>query len=94
MRIVQASNGVTADEVVEIEALERFEISGYGGSDLTAAFDLLAGDTEVVRAVVLSDMAIQYPATPPPYEVFWLAVQAGAYAPSKPEYGILTVLKI
>ncbi|WP_375202319.1 DUF2201 family putative metallopeptidase [Hyphococcus sp.] len=94
VRIVQASNGVTADEVVEIEALERFEISGYGGSDLTAAFDLLAGDTEVVRAVVLSDMAIQYPATPPPYEVFWLAVQAGAYAPSKPEYGILTVLKI
>lgn len=94
VRILQASDGVTADEVVDIEALERFEISGYGGSDLTSAFDLLSGDPEVVRVVVLSDMAIQYPTAPPPYEVFWLAVQAGYYAPSQPKYGNFIALKI
>lgn len=94
VRIVQASDSVTADEIVEIEALERFEISGYGGSDLTAAFDMFAGDPEVMRVVVLSDMAIQYPADPPPYEVFWLAVHAGYYTPPKPKYGNYIVLKI
>ena len=94
VRIVQASDNVTADEVVDVELLERFEVRGYGGSDLTAAFDLLGADPDTERVIVLSDMAITYPQTPPPYEVIWLAVRCGYRPSARPAYGTFIALKI
>lgn len=94
VRIIQASDDVTADETVDIDSLERFEVRGYGGSDLTAAFDRLSEDPETERVIVLSDMAIRYPAEPPPYEVVWFATRSSYWTPAAPEYGTFIILNI
>ena len=94
VRIVQASDNVTADEIVDIELLERFEVRGYGGSDLTAAFELLGADPNTERVIVLSDMAIRYPETSPPFEVIWLAVRHGYRPSAMPTYGTFVALNM
>ena len=94
VRIIQASDDVTADETVDIDSLESFEVRGYGGSDLTAAFNRLSEDPDTERVIVLSDMAIRYPAEPPPYDVVWFAIRERYGTPVAPEYGTFIILNV
>jgi predicted metal-dependent peptidase len=71
IRLVQCDTVVTSDEVLSPTALAAYEISGYGGSDLTPALAALAEDARIAAVVVVTDGDISYPAEPLPYAVLW-----------------------
>jgi predicted metal-dependent peptidase len=90
VRLLQCDAEVTRDERVPPEALQRFELAGFGGSDLSAALNRLADDPEVEAAVVITDGEIDYPAEPMPYAVLWaLTAPADDF---DPPYGRVIVL--
>ena len=72
LHILQCDTEVTADDFVDIEKLDKYEISGYGGSDMSPAMLKLAEDPDVTSVLVITDGEIEYP--PPekiPYGVLW-----------------------
>lgn len=71
IRVVQCDTVVTSDETLSPAALAEYEISGYGGSDLTPALAALADDPRVSAAIVITDGDISYPAEAMPYAVLW-----------------------
>ena len=83
IRLVQCDTQVTADEVLTPSALAAYEVSGYGGSDLTPAMLALADDPRVTAAIVITDGDITYPAEPMPYAVLWILPPhaQGGFAP-------------
>jgi hypothetical protein len=86
VRIVQCDTSVTSDEIVSIDDLATYRVSGYGGSDMTPAMLHLAGDPETTAVVVITDGGIEYPHEPMPYEVLWVRYQ-DYYDDFHPEYG-------
>jgi predicted metal-dependent peptidase len=83
IRLVQCDTQVTSDEVLTPAALAAYEVSGYGGSDLTPAMLALADDPRVTAAIVITDGDITYPAEPMPYAVLWILPPhaPGGFAP-------------
>ena len=82
IRLVQCDTVVTSDEVLSPSELADYQISGYGGSDLTPALLALAEDPRVTAAVVVTDGDIVYPSEPVPYAVLWaLPRSAGSFQP-------------
>jgi predicted metal-dependent peptidase len=83
IRLVQCDTAVTSDEVLTPSALAAYEVSGYGGSDLTPAMLALADDPRVTAAIVITDGDITYPAEPMPYAVLWILPPhgQGGFAP-------------
>jgi hypothetical protein len=71
IRLVQCDTAVTSDEMLSPTELAEYEISGYGGSDLTAALTKLGADPRVTAAIVITDGDIAYPNDPMPYAVLW-----------------------
>jgi predicted metal-dependent peptidase len=71
IRLVQCDTVVTSDEVLSPSELADYQVSGYGGSDLTPALLTLAEDARVTAAVVITDGDIGYPSEPVPYAVLW-----------------------
>ena len=71
IRLVQCDTVVTSDEVLSPNELADYQVSGYGGSDLTPALLALAEDLRVTAAVVITDGDIGYPSEPVPYAVLW-----------------------
>ncbi len=71
IRIVQCDTVVTSDEVLSPSELADYQVSGYGGSDLTPALLTLAEDPRVTAAIVITDGDISYPGEPVPYAVLW-----------------------
>jgi predicted metal-dependent peptidase len=71
IRLVQCDTVVTSDEVLSPNELADYQVSGYGGSDLTPALLALAEDPRVTAAVVITDGDIGYPSEPVPYAVLW-----------------------
>ena len=71
VRIVQCDTAVTSDEIVMIDDLATYRVSGFGGSDMTPAMLHLANDPETV-VVVITDGEIGYPAESMPYFVLWV----------------------
>jgi predicted metal-dependent peptidase len=71
IRLVQCDTVVTSDEVLSPSELADYQVSGYGGSDLTPALLALAEDPRVTAAVVITDGDISYPSEPVPYAVLW-----------------------
>lgn len=71
VRILQCDTDVTADQMVTPEDLARFQVTGYGGSDMSPALARLARDPEVAAAVVITDGHISYPPHPMPCAVLW-----------------------
>jgi predicted metal-dependent peptidase len=61
IRLVQCDTVVTSDEVLSPSELANYQVSGYGGSDLTPALLTLAEDSRVTAAVVITDGDIGYP---------------------------------
>jgi predicted metal-dependent peptidase len=72
IRLVQCDTAVTSDELLTPSALAAYEVSGYGGSDLTPAMLALADDPRVTATIVITDGDITFPAEPMPYAVLWI----------------------
>lgn len=85
IRVIQCDTAVTSDERLSPGELAEYEVRGYGGSDLTAAFATLAEDPRVTAAVVITDGDIAYPTTPTPYAVLWAV--PGETTTFSPPYG-------
>jgi predicted metal-dependent peptidase len=86
VRLVQCDAEVTADELLDPDALAVHEIAGYGGSDLSPALLHLADDPNTRAAVVVTDGDIEYPRKAMHYEILWIVV-ASARAGFAPPYG-------
>jgi predicted metal-dependent peptidase len=86
VRLLQCDTGVTADDCVEPGDLARFQVTGYGGSDLSPAMLRLAEDGQVRAAAIITDGDIIYPPEPMPYEVLWV-LPPGASPGFQPPYG-------
>lgn len=85
IRIVQCDSAVTSDERLSPAELAEYQVKGYGGSDLTAAFAALVEDPRVTAAIIITDGDITYPREPVPYAVLW--VVPGATTTFEPPYG-------
>jgi predicted metal-dependent peptidase len=86
IRVIQCDTAVTSDEVLSPGALAAYQVSGYGGSDLTPAMALLAADPEVRAAAIITDGDVQVPPDPVPYAVLWV-LPPGRSAAFHPGYG-------
>lgn len=86
IRLVQCDAAVTGDEMLSPEALADYQISGFGGSDLTPAMRGLAEDARVTAALVITDGDIAFPPEEMPYDVLWV-ITSSAYASFNPPYG-------
>jgi len=90
VHILQCDVGVTSNVWVEPAELASFQVTGFGGSDMSPAMDELAEDAEVHAVLVLTDGYISYPADEPPYAVLWGLVDG--YSGFTPPYG--TVVQV
>jgi len=72
VHLVQCDTEVGRDEVLAPAEVSRWQVTGYGGSDLTPAMNRLAEDPQVTAAVVLTDGDVTYPESPVPYGVLWV----------------------
>ena len=86
VRLVQCDTAVTADDSIDPAQLESFQITGYGGSDLSPAMAHLASDPAVRAAIVITDAEIDYPQVAPPYSVLWV-LPLNASPEFAPTYG-------
>ena len=85
IRLVQCDTVVTSDEILSPSELADYQVSGYGGSDLTPALLALAKDHRVSAAVVITDGDIGYPSEPVSYAVLWALPHSRAAF--QPPYG-------
>ncbi len=86
IRLVQCDAAVTGDEMLSPEALANYQISGFGGSDLSPALRSLAEDVRVTAALVITDGDIAFPPEEMPYDLLWV-VTANAAQNFNPPYG-------
>lgn len=91
VRLVQCDAAVTADAFVEPSDLARFEIGGYGGSDLTPALGHLADDAHTRAVLVLTDGDVGIPPQQPPFDVLWVLPRPSATG-FAPPYGRVVVM--
>jgi predicted metal-dependent peptidase len=91
IRLIQCVVGVTSDETFSPGELAEYEISGYGGSDMTPAMAALAEDPRVSAAVIITDGEISYPSDPVPYAVLWALPRPAASF--EPPYGRVVIMQ-
>lgn len=92
IRLIQCDTAVTGDQLLSPAEVADYQISGYGGSDLTPALRYLAEDPNVKAVLVLTDGDVAYPRDPMPYDVLWVLPAWGA--PSfQPPYGALLTMQ-
>jgi predicted metal-dependent peptidase len=87
IRLVQCDTVVTSDAVLSPSELADYQVSGYGGSDLTPALLALVEDPRVTAALVITDGDIAYPSEPVPYAVLWALPRSKATF--HPRYGLV-----
>jgi predicted metal-dependent peptidase len=92
VRLLQCDVSVTSDEILSPTELAQFQVTGFGGSNLTPAMELLAADPQVRAAAVITDGDIQFPAEPMPYAVLWVLAPARS-AGFAPAYGRVVVME-
>ena len=86
VRLVQCDAAVTSDAIAEPADLVRRRLDGWGGTDLTPAFEHLADDPGVQAVVALTDGELVPPDTPPPWALAWL-LPPGASPSFAPPHG-------
>jgi predicted metal-dependent peptidase len=91
IRLLQCDVAVTSDEAVSPTELAHYRVTGFGGSDLTPAMELLAADPQVTAAAIITDGEIQFPAEPMPYAVLWVLPPAHSAA-FQPGYGRIVLM--
>jgi predicted metal-dependent peptidase len=91
VRLLQCDVAVTGDETLSPTELAQYQVTGFGGSDLTPAMELLAADPQVRAAAIVTDGDIQFPAGPMPYAVLWVLppTRSAGFAPC---YGRIVVM--
>ena len=92
VRLLQCDTSVTGDETLSPMELANYQITGYGGSDLTPAMERLADDPGVRAAIVITDGDIAYPLEQMPYQVLWV-LTPGASAGFQPPYGRIVMMQ-
>ena len=91
VRLLQCDVSVTSDELRSPSELADFQVTGYGGSDLTPAMTRLAADPDVRAAAIITDGEIQFPPEPMPYAVLWV-LPPGRSAAFQPSYGRVVMM--
>src|SRR5262249_39629174 len=92
VHLIQCDTDVGSDEILAPVEISRWQVTGYGGSDLTPAMQRLAEDPEVGAAIVLTDGDIAYPEEPVPYGVLWVLPAWKDAQAFSPRYGkVLTM---
>lgn len=86
VHLLQCDEEVTGDRWIQPDEMTDYEITGFGGSDMTPGIIHLSNNPEVEAALVLTDGAIDYPAEKPPFAVLWCLLGECAYNFSPP-YG-------
>ncbi len=86
IRMVQCDSEVKSDEVLSPADLAEYEVSGFGGSDLSPAMLALAADPHVTAAVIVTDGDIEYPPCSMPYRVLWILPARASFSPP---YGVV-----
>jgi predicted metal-dependent peptidase len=86
VRVVQCDTEITADAILTPDELATFQVSGFGGSNLSPAMLALADDPRVTAAVIVTDGDIEYPREAMPYRVLWVLPARGAFSPP---YGVV-----
>lgn len=92
IRLLQCDAAVTGDELLSPNALARYQVSGYGGSDLTPAMERLADDPQIRAAAIITDGDIVYPKDPMPYDVLWV-LPPGSSPGFRPGYGRIVFMQ-
>jgi predicted metal-dependent peptidase len=87
VHLIQCDTDVGSDEVLAPAEVARWQVTGYGGSDLSPALRRLAEDPDVAAAVVLTDGDIAYPDEPMPYNVLWVLPAWKRPEDFSPRYG-------
>lgn len=90
IRLVQCDTVVTSDEMLSPGELADYQVSGYGGSDLTPALMTLAEDPRVTAAVVITDGDISYPSEGVPFAVLWALPRSSSSF--QPPYGRIVTM--
>jgi predicted metal-dependent peptidase len=86
IRLLQCDADVTGDDRLSPTELTRFQVNGYGGSDLSPALMRLAADPQVKAAAVITDGDIAFPDEPLPFDVLWILTPGGS-STFQPRYG-------
>jgi predicted metal-dependent peptidase len=86
IRLVQCDAAVTNDELLSPEALANYQVSGFGGSDLTPAMREMAEDGRVTAVLVITDGDIAFPPEEMPYDVLWVLTPSASIN-FRPPYG-------
>jgi predicted metal-dependent peptidase len=87
VHLIQCDTAVGRDEILTPAEVASWQVSGFGGSDLTPALLRLAEDPEVSAAIVLTDGDIEYPQEPLPYRVLWVLPASRNALDFTPRYG-------
>ena len=90
VHMIQCDSQVKADAVLSPDELATYQVSGFGGSDLTPAMRALAEDPRVSAAVIVTDGDIAYPADEMPYQVLWVLPAPGTFSPP---YGAVVTME-
>lgn len=91
IRLLQCDVAVTSDETLSPTELAQYQVTGFGGSDLTPAMELLAADPQIRAAAIITDGDIQFSASPMPYAVLWV-LPPNRSAGFSPGYGRIVVM--
>jgi predicted metal-dependent peptidase len=92
VRLLQCDTDITGDDLVAPMDLSRFQVTGYGGSDLTPAMMRLAEDNQVRAVAVITDGDIAFPAEAMPYDVLWV-LPPSASPGFRPPYGQVVMMQ-
>jgi predicted metal-dependent peptidase len=87
VHLIQCDTEVGSDEVLAPAEMAQWQVTGYGGSNLSPAMLRLAENAEVSAAIVLTDGEIDYPETPLPYNVLWVLPPGRNLQEFTPRYG-------
>jgi predicted metal-dependent peptidase len=90
IRMIQCDSEVKSDEVLSPVELAEYEVSGFGGSDLSPAMLALAADPLVTATVIVTDGDIEYPSVEMPYRVLWVLPAPGSF---NPPYGVVITIE-
>jgi predicted metal-dependent peptidase len=90
IRLIQCDSEIKADAVLSPDELAVYQVSGFGGSNLSPAMRALADDPRVSAAVIVTDGDIEYPVEEMPYRVLWVLPVRGSFAP---RYGMVIAME-
>lgn len=91
LHLVQCDDEVKSDEWLTPDQLASYEVKGYGGSDMGPAMLYLMDDPAVESVLVITDGAIYYPESEPPYQVLWALTEKNY--DFQPPYGMVVEIK-